>query len=372
MLRKPQYWDQAKPDFQLAEDKTKIECISALSPRCLCTLWCRLQASSRAGVRQSSGRENVYLACTFCCNRMPVYRPSTTQVSKGLRVGDYGSKVNMGADDGVWQLAAGYYPSWRLLSSVLVLVIFMPSIALNLGISRLARDLDNVSFQRPSESSEPSGTEELTSCPYFYPRHTIDDIQHGALPYLFGGSPEPCQSCRRGDIADFCQFIKPPQAEHRAFQHTAHLCSHKQHRGIIEYLMQHDLYDYLQFTPCDLWPFLRGRTLWIIGDSQVKTNFPRCIIPCGAGCIAGFLPELNSMKQIEACYGIGSEGATTGLWASARILQISVRSMSYVNHRYYSVTLCISSHNYQLISDHDYETPYSHLRDAEFICYAGT
>ena len=36
----------------------------------------------------------------------------------------------------------------------------------------------------------------------------VQAIRRGALPYLFGGSPEPCASCRRGDIAEFCQ-VRP-------------------------------------------------------------------------------------------------------------------------------------------------------------------
>ena len=58
--------------------------------------------------------------------------------------------------------------------------------------------------------------------------------------------------------------------EFRSFQHTAHLCSPEQHRGIIHYLMERNFTEYLQFTPCDMWPFLRGRTLWILGDSQAR------------------------------------------------------------------------------------------------------
>ena len=28
----------------------------------------------------------------------------------------------------------------------------------------------------------------------------------------------------------------------------------------------------LRFTPCDLWPYLRGRTLWLVGDSITQVS----------------------------------------------------------------------------------------------------
>jgi hypothetical protein len=28
----------------------------------------------------------------------------------------------------------------------------------------------------------------------------------------------------------------------------------------------------LQLTPCDLWPFIRGRTLWLLGDSLTQVR----------------------------------------------------------------------------------------------------
>ena len=64
------------------------------------------------------------------------------------------------------------------------------------------------------------------------------------------------------------QFIHPAEIGYRPFQHSAHLCSPEQHRAIISYMWQRNFTEYLQFTPCDMWPFLRGRTLWILGDSQ--------------------------------------------------------------------------------------------------------
>ena len=38
---------------------------------------------------------------------------------------------------------------------------------------------------------------------------------------------------------------------------------------MVAHLLEQAFHEPLTFTPCDMWPLLRGRTLWIIGDSQV-------------------------------------------------------------------------------------------------------
>lgn len=57
----------------------------------------------------------------------------------------------------------------------------------------------------------------------------------------------------------------------REFQHTAHLCSKEQINRLTTLLMRQEMWAALLFTPCELWPYIRGRTLWIMGDSQVDT-----------------------------------------------------------------------------------------------------
>ena len=126
-----------------------------------------------------------------------------------------------------------------------------------------------------------------------YVRHTKEAIRSGALPYLLGGNPEPCRSCVAGDHASFCRFQKPDQDEcaprlfsacgspstqelmavcprWRQFQHTAHLCSKDRAWRLRDLLVEKELWGPLLATPCDLWPHLRGRTLWILGDSQAR------------------------------------------------------------------------------------------------------
>eukprot|EP00884_Botryococcus_braunii_P006385 jgi/Botrbrau1/15748/Bobra.4_1s0116.1 len=108
------------------------------------------------------------------------------------------------------------------------------------------------------------------SCPFPHKRHTIEDIRAGVFPYLFGGVRKPnCSKCgASGDIADFCHFRRPREDRSTPFQHTAHLCGLPRTAEAILYFQQLGLYDLLQLTPCDLWPYLRYRTLWVIGDSQ--------------------------------------------------------------------------------------------------------
>jgi hypothetical protein len=100
----------------------------------------------------------------------------------------------------------------------------------------------------------------------------MQDIQGGAFPYLFGGIRKPeCSMCSAsGDIADFCHFRKPVKDRSTPFQHTAHLCGLSKTVEAIHYFQQSGLYDLLQMTPCDLWPYIKHRKLWVIGDSQAS------------------------------------------------------------------------------------------------------
>ena len=39
----------------------------------------------------------------------------------------------------------------------------------------------------------------------------------------------------------------------------------------------------LELTPCDLWPYIRGKTIWLIGDSIMQVR-----LPCTGACTSGF------------------------------------------------------------------------------------
>lgn len=90
-----------------------------------------------------------------------------------------------------------------------------------------------------------------------------------ATPYILGGDPLLCKSCRDGDISNFCRFQQPTALGQSHFQHPAHLCSAGKQAELGQLLQTLGLGAVLSFTPCQLWPQLQGRTLWIVGDSQV-------------------------------------------------------------------------------------------------------
>lgn len=48
-------------------------------------------------------------------------------------------------------------------------------------------------------------------------------------------------------------------------------------------------------TPCDWWPFLRGRTLWLVGDSITQVgSLQRTLEPCAR---AALLPACTLMQM---------------------------------------------------------------------------
>jgi hypothetical protein len=102
-------------------------------------------------------------------------------------------------------------------------------------------------------------------CPVVYKPYSVQQIQQGRVPYLFGGiyKDRPCLNCKRGGLwSKFCSFGAQPTGQAHWDQQ---LCSAQQ-TGFIESTLRlkHGA-EMLQLTPCDLWPHLRGRTLWVIG-----------------------------------------------------------------------------------------------------------
>ena len=114
-------------------------------------------------------------------------------------------------------------------------------------------------------------------CPKPYTRQAIEDIRtKKARPYLFGGSRTPCDSCHEGQVAEFCQFLRPPNDQWKVRDpaldliHPKHTCDKERQEQIVEWALRMDLHGMLQFTPCDLWPLVKQRSLWIVGDSEVR------------------------------------------------------------------------------------------------------
>lgn len=109
---------------------------------------------------------------------------------------------------------------------------------------------------------EPAGT-----CPIQYSRHSLDDIRSRAkTPYLLGGIYDEgrnCTNCKRGGLwADFCGFKPLGKSRYYDMQ----LCSSSTVDAVVDgALKQDNAADLLTLTPCDIWPYLKGRTTWIVG-----------------------------------------------------------------------------------------------------------
>ncbi|KAF6252526.1 hypothetical protein COO60DRAFT_1552723, partial [Scenedesmus sp. NREL 46B-D3] len=123
-------------------------------------------------------------------------------------------------------------------------------------------------------------TSTLRSCPVYYKRQELEHIQDGRDPYLFGGiyKERPCLNCRRGGLwSKFCSFGTQPTGQPHWDQQ---ICSAQQTGFVKSTLRLKQGPEMLQLTPCDLWPHLRGRTLWVIGDSMAKDLYRalRCFL----------------------------------------------------------------------------------------------
>ena len=70
----------------------------------------------------------------------------------------------------------------------------------------------------------------------------------------------------QGEKADFCKY-EPPAAK---------VCSPAQLNRLYEYFLgtasngSQWAEGMLRLTPCDLWPHIIGRTLWLLGDSTTE------------------------------------------------------------------------------------------------------
>jgi hypothetical protein len=106
--------------------------------------------------------------------------------------------------------------------------------------------------------------DEAFRCPVDYKRHDIKDIASGAVtPYLFGGihNRTNCVNCKRGGLwPTFCGW----KATGLKF-YDLQLCSANITKAVVEEALQRDDPGPLTMTPCDMWYYMRGRTMWIVG-----------------------------------------------------------------------------------------------------------
>lgn len=99
-------------------------------------------------------------------------------------------------------------------------------------------------------------------CPYPYERHSLGDIQNGQVPYLFGGERRPsCRHCSSGRTwSNFCKFDNALPGNPA--------CGADRKKWLIDGFLERGFHDILTITPCDLFPLVKGRTIWVVGDSQ--------------------------------------------------------------------------------------------------------
>ena len=114
--------------------------------------------------------------------------------------------------------------------------------------------------QHSHSSSSSSSSSAVGECPLTYRRLSVSEVRGGSpKPYLLGGPQQPqCTNCKRsGQWADICQFK------------SGDLCADWLFWSVLEEWLGRGYALALQLTPCDLWPLLRGRTLFLLGDSQM-------------------------------------------------------------------------------------------------------
>ena len=134
------------------------------------------------------------------------------------------------------------------------------------------------------------------ACPLEYRRHSLEELRDGARPYLLGGIGDrpDCAACNRSDgWALPCRFKNGP------------LCPDAVQRSIINGWLSRLFVLPLTLTPCDLWPHIRGRTLFIMEDSMSLDFFKVGALSARAGWVNCLLEIFRLSSSSEG--GQGSE-----------------------------------------------------------------
>eukprot|EP00877_Chromochloris_zofingiensis_P014357 jgi/Chrzof1/9175/Cz03g38220.t1 len=140
-------------------------------------------------------------------------------------------------------------------------------------------------------------TSAQSSCPVTYSKPP------GSRPLLYGGIYDDgvCKSgCKsRTDFWGKACAFNPATSGWGT-------CSALQQRKTLSYATQLGTAASLQLSPCDLWPYLKGRTLWLIGDSHFKVLYKafKCFLidfwdhtMCQASTDPTLVSQLNNLPQ---------------------------------------------------------------------------
>ena len=71
-------------------------------------------------------------------------------------------------------------------------------------------------------------------------------------------------ACTQREKQEYCAYA--PHADRR-------VCPHEDQERLLQHFLDRAdngsawAANMLRMTPCDLWPFIKGRTLWVMGDS---------------------------------------------------------------------------------------------------------
>ncbi|KAK9821033.1 hypothetical protein WJX74_003942 [Apatococcus lobatus] len=115
---------------------------------------------------------------------------------------------------------------------------------------------------------DPYPLESNLECPRSYQRIRYEDIKAEVKkPYLLGGEQEPnCTTCKLDN--NWVRFSR--------YESNGPICPWEDRQRLQRWLVERaelgapDGKELLELTPCDLFAYLRGRTLWLVGDSMTQ------------------------------------------------------------------------------------------------------
>jgi hypothetical protein len=100
-----------------------------------------------------------------------------------------------------------------------------------------------------------------TETPFLFRKQALDVCPHG-------GGEFDCANPLPYRWQHFCTFDRAAGGGWAAYM----VCDETRQQSVVDYYRSKrdvpNLAAMLAFSPCDLWPLIRGRTLWVVGDSH--------------------------------------------------------------------------------------------------------
>ena len=154
-------------------------------------------------------------------------------------------------------------------AGMILLYLILPEAAATNKLEQLQRSLRKAALS--------------ADCPVSYPQLSMTDIMDKLKqPYILGGHTSSCQNCKSElSRATFCYFQQygkfgwdkvsnelHDQMTHQVSAGDPPTCPKYDQQLLLEYWTRQaaggsaTAHGFLTFTPCHLWPYLQGRTLW--------------------------------------------------------------------------------------------------------------